>query len=196
MSGLIGSVGGAFGIGGGTRNNFRIGYGADGVQEFKNTNPGSSSINTAKGIISTIQQRTGGADIPFFDIKAEGGKAKIRVGGKAFGDIDAALKSIGYAVGGLIGGPFDGTDSQLVRAMPGEFIVNSGATKQHMRLLESLNSNRGVPAQAGASARPAAALEQRPAPNINLHGDLIADDLSMRAFARKLARLIDEERRI
>lgn len=50
---------------------------------------------------------------------------------------------VGYASGGKISGPGDGTsDSIIARVSNGEYIVNAKATKAYLPLLESINSMR------------------------------------------------------
>lgn len=51
---------------------------------------------------------------------------------------------IGFASGGVIGGIGTGkSDSNIIRASRGEFIVNAEATSRHRRLLEMINSGVG-----------------------------------------------------
>lgn len=45
----------------------------------------------------------------------------------------------GFQFGGIVGGA-GGTDSQIIRATPGEFVVNPAATRANRSVLESINS--------------------------------------------------------
>jgi uncharacterized protein YunC (DUF1805 family)/predicted amino acid-binding ACT domain protein len=54
------------------------------------------------------------------------------------------LHNSGFAAGGLLQGPGSGTsDSMLIRASTGEFVVNAAATKAHLSLLHAINNSKG-----------------------------------------------------
>jgi phage-related protein len=70
-----------------------------------------------------------------------------------------------YATGGMISGPGTGTsDSVLLAASNGEFIVNAAQTAKHRGLLESINSGRGTGAAAAQTpgARTVTATNSQP----------------------------------
>lgn len=86
-------------------------------------------------------------------INAEIGKAVARavasipfplnliLGAAAAAGIKGLIGSLipGFQFGGIVGGS-GGTDSQIIRATPGEFVVNPSATRANRSVLESINS--------------------------------------------------------
>jgi hypothetical protein len=105
-------------------------------------------------------------------------------GGNIIDQIGNALSGVfgGYH-GGVIpgynlGGPIDGT---IVRATPGEFMVNRDSTQANLGLLNQINNSRGRPVSTGGGI------------NINVYGGLMGDKDSAREFAlaidRELVRL-------
>ena len=105
-------------------------------------------------------------------------------GGNIIDQIGNALSGVfgGYH-GGVIpgynlGGPIDGT---IVRATPGEFMVNRDSTQANLGLLNQINNSRGRPVSTGGGT------------TINVYGGLMGDKDSAREFAlavdRELVRL-------
>ncbi len=63
--------------------------------------------------------------------------------GSGFGSIFSAIFGGAHASGGKLVGPGSGTsDSFLIAASNGEYVVNAAATAQHLPLLEAINDNK------------------------------------------------------
>ncbi len=79
----------------------------------------------------------------------------------------------GFAEGGLITGDGSGTsDSNLIMASDGEFIVNADATGRNRALLEAINAGKAPRFATGpSSASFASSLVHAPTVNITMNGD-------------------------
>lgn len=102
-------------------------------------NAGASAVAAAKSqALQIINAEIGKAvakaiaTIPF--------PANLILGAAAAAGIKSLIGGlVGFAAGGIVGG-FGGTDSQIIRATPGEFVVNPTATRQNREVIESINS--------------------------------------------------------
>ncbi len=66
--------------------------------------------------------------------------------GGGIGSIFSAIFGGGFAEGGKLSGPGTGTsDSFLIAASNGEFMVNAEATARHLPLLQAINDNKVPP---------------------------------------------------
>lgn len=92
------------------------------------------------------------------DMLGGGGSSSSGGGSGIFGMLLGFLpKLFGFASGGWIGGAGGGrSDSNLIRASKGEFVVNSAAANRHGALLEAINAGRVSPGGNSASFMDAA----------------------------------------
>lgn len=115
---------------------------AGALQSARNT-----AVSTARSIISAEIAKAiakAVASIPF--------PLNLVLGAAAATAIKGLINSLipGFQFGGLVQGR-GGVDSQIIRATPGEFIVNPSATRENRALLESINAGSTGALQASIS---------------------------------------------
>lgn len=141
---------------------------------------GDLSAAIAKGFIAGIRDAAGDISEAIQKAFKDAASAFVPGGGGGGGGVVGSIKkAFGLYHGGLVPGYASGglIDNQIIRATPGEFVVNKDSAGANIGLLNSINNSNGR------------GVNSAPAITIVVNGGLLGD----RESARMLAIAIDQE---